>query len=145
MKPVNPNGNQPWIFIGRTDAEAEALILWPPDAKSRLIGKDPDAWKDGRQKGQRTAEDEIVRYHHWLNGHDFEQTLGDNEWQGSLACCSRRGCKELGMTEWLDNNLPLPVSLPDLNVSFTSLPELFKWYLLSLKHYFLGGHMKMNI
>ena len=67
IKPVTPKGNQPWIFIGRTDAEAEALILWPPDAKSWLTGKDPDAGKDGRQK-KRVAEDEMVRQHHWLNG-----------------------------------------------------------------------------
>ena len=67
-KPVNPKGNQPWIFIGRTDAEVEAPILWPPDVKSWLIGKDPDAGKDWRQKEKRVAEDDMVRWHHWLNG-----------------------------------------------------------------------------
>ena len=85
IKPVSPKGNQPQIFIGRTDAEAEAPTLWSPDAKSRLIGKDPDARKDGRQE---TTEDEMVVWHHRLNGHEFEQTLGDGDGQGSLACCS---------------------------------------------------------
>ena len=71
-QPVNPKGNQSWIFIGRTDAEAEAPILWPPDAKSWLIGKDPDAGKDWRQEEKWTTEDEMVGWHHWLDGHEFE-------------------------------------------------------------------------
>ena len=74
IKPVNPKGNQPWIFIGRTDAEVEAPILWPPDAKNRLIGKDPDAGKDWGQEEKGVAEDEMVEWHHWLNKHGFEQT-----------------------------------------------------------------------
>ena len=72
IKPVSPKGNQSRLFIGRTDAEAEASILWPPDAKSWITGKDSDAWKDWRQKEKRVAEDEMVRQHHWLNGHEFE-------------------------------------------------------------------------
>ena len=72
IKTVNPKGNQPWIFIGRTDAEAEAPILWPPDVKNQLIGKDPDAGKDWRQEEKETAEDEMVGWHHQLNGHEFE-------------------------------------------------------------------------
>ena len=87
-----------WIFVGRTDAEAEAPILWPPDVKNQLIGKDPDAGKDWRQK-KGAAEDEMVGWHHWLNAHEFEQTPGDSERQGSLACCSSSD-----MTEWLNNN-----------------------------------------
>ena len=87
IKPVNPKENQSWIFTGRTDAEAEAPILWPPDVKSWLTGKDPDAGKDWRQEKGMT-EDEMVGWHHWLNGHEFEQTLEDSEGQGSLACCS---------------------------------------------------------
>ena len=71
IKPVNPKGNQPWIFIARTDAEAEAPILWSPDAKSQFIGKDPDAGKDWGQEEKRVAEDEIVGWHHWLNGHEW--------------------------------------------------------------------------
>ena len=88
IKPVNPKGNQPWIFIGRTDAKAEAPILWLPEVKSQLIGKDPDIGKDWRQEEKGAAEDEMVGWHHWLNGHEFEQTQGDGEGQGSLACCS---------------------------------------------------------
>ena len=74
IKPVNPKENQPWIFIGRTDAEAEAPIIWPPDAKGQLIGKDPDAGKDWRQEEKGTTEDEMVGWHHRLNEHEFEQT-----------------------------------------------------------------------
>ena len=98
MKPVNPKGNQCWIFTGRTDTEAEAPILWPPDAKSRLIGKDPDAEKDWRQEEKGMAEDEMVGWHHWFNGHGFKQTLGDSEGQKSLVCCSPWGYKEWIMT-----------------------------------------------
>ena len=87
IKPVNPKGNQPWIFIGRIDAEAEAPVFWSPDAKSRLIGKDPDAGKDWRKEEKGGTEDEMVEWQHWLNGHEFEQTLGDGEEQGNLACC----------------------------------------------------------
>ena len=77
IKPANLKGDQPWIFIGRTDAEVEAPILWPPDAKSQLIGKDPDSGKDWRQKAEEAAEDEIFGEHHQLSGHEFEQTPGD--------------------------------------------------------------------
>ena len=87
IKLVNPKGNQSWIFIGRIDAEAEAPILWPPDMKNRIIGKDPDAGKDWRQKEKGTTEDEVVGWHHWLNGHEFEYALGDSGRQGGLACC----------------------------------------------------------
>ena len=104
IKSVNPKGNQSWIFIGRTDGEAEAPILWPPDAKSQLIRKDPDAGKDWRQEEKGMTEDEMVGWHHQLNGHKFEQALGDGEGQGSLACCSPWGCKESNTTEWLNNN-----------------------------------------
>ena len=93
MKSVNPKGNQPWIFIGRTDAEAEAPILWPPDVKSQLIRKDPTAGKDWGQEEKGVTEDKIVGWHHWLNEHEFEQTPGDSEGQGSLACCSPWGHK----------------------------------------------------
>ena len=79
VKPVNPKENQSWIFTGRTDAEAEAPILWLPDAKSQLIGKDPDAGKDWGQEEKGTTEDEMVGWHHWLNGHEFEQAPGDGE------------------------------------------------------------------
>ena len=90
IKPVNPKGNQSCIFIGRTDAEAP--ILWPPDEKSPLIGKDPDAGKDRRQE-EKMTEDKMVRWHHQLNGHEFKQALGDGEGQGSLVCYSPWCCR----------------------------------------------------
>ena len=93
IKPVNSKGNQPWIFIGRTDSKAEAPILWPPDAKNWLIRKDSDAGKDWRQEEKGATEDEMVGWHRRLNGHEFDQTLGDSEGQGSLACCSPWGCR----------------------------------------------------
>ena len=97
IKPVNPKINQPWIFIGRTDAEAEAPIPWPLGAKSWLIGKDPDTGKNwGQEKG--ATEDEMVGWHHWLNGHKLEQTPGNSEGQGSLVCCSSLGYKESDTT-----------------------------------------------
>jgi len=91
IKPVSPNGNQPWIFIGRTDADHEAPIFWLPDGKGRLIGKTPDAGKDWRQDEKRVTEDEMVRLYHRLSGHDIEETLWDSEGQRSLARCSLRG------------------------------------------------------
>ena len=93
-KPVNPKEKQPWIFIGRTDAKAEALILWPPDVKSWLTGKDFDDGKDWGQKEKEVAEDEMVGWHHWLNEHECEQTLDDNEGHGSLECCSPWGFEQ---------------------------------------------------
>ena len=88
IKPVHPKGNQSWIVTGQTDAEAEAPILWPPDAKKYLIGKDPNAGKDWRQDKKGTTEDEMVGWHQWLSEHQFEQALGGGDGQGSLACCS---------------------------------------------------------
>ena len=102
IKPVNPKGSQPWIFIGRTDAEAEALILWPPDEKSWLTGKDLDAGKDWRQEKKRMTEDKTVGWHHRLDGHEFEWTPGVGDGQGSLAFCSPWDFKELDMIEWLN-------------------------------------------
>ena len=100
LKEISPK------FIGRTDAEAESPILWPPDAKNWLIGKDPDSGKDWRQKEKGMTEDEMVGWHHWLNWHEFESAPGANDRQGSVACCSPWGRKESGMTEqlnWEDN------------------------------------------
>ena len=104
IKPVNPKRNQHWIFIGRTDAEVEAPILWPPDAKSWLTGKDPDAGKDWRQEEKGAAEDEMVGWYQRLNRHEFEQAPGDGKAQGSLLCCNPWGHKESDTTDRLNNN-----------------------------------------
>ena len=121
IKPITPKGNQPWIFIERTAARAEAPILWPPATESWLIGKDADAGKDWRQRRRGAAEDEMVEWHHRLIGHEFEQTQGDSEGQGRLACCHSWGHKESDVTEQLKNNNhtlpPLPCSL--LSCMFT--------------------------
>jgi len=98
---VHPKGNQSWIFIGGTDAEAETPILWPPDVKNWLIWKDHDAGKDWRRG---MTEDEMIGWHHWLNGQGFEQAPGDGEGQGSLAYCSPWDCKESDMTEQRNSN-----------------------------------------
>ena len=95
IQPVHPKGDQSWVFVGRTDVEAETPVLWPPDVKSWLIWKDPDAGKDWRQE-KRMTEDEMVGWHHWLGGHEFEQALGAGEGQGSLACCSSWGLQRVG-------------------------------------------------
>ena len=93
IKPVNPKGNQSWIFIGKTDAEADAPILWSPDVKNWLIWKDPDAGKDWVQEEKRSTEDKLVGWHHQLNRYKFEQASGDGEGQGSLMCCTQWSCK----------------------------------------------------
>ena len=98
IQPVNPKGNLSWIFIGRTDAEAP--ILWPPYAKNWLIRKDLDAGKDWRQEEKGMTEDEMVGWHHQLDGHEFEQAPGVGDGQGNLLCCSPWGHRELDTTEW---------------------------------------------
>ena len=104
ITPVNPKGNQSWIFIGRTDAKAEAPVLWPPDGKRGLIRKDPDVGKDWRQEEKGKTEDKTVGWHHQLDGLEFEQPPGDGEGQGSLVSCSPWGRKELDVTQWLNNS-----------------------------------------
>ena len=101
IKAVNLKGNQPWMFIGRTDVEADALVLWPSEAKSQLTGKDPDGGKDWRQE-KGTTEDEMVGWHHQLDGCEFAQTPGDRDGQGGLVCCRPWGHKESDTTEWLN-------------------------------------------
>ena len=102
IQPVNPQGNHSWIFVGRTYAEAETPVLWPPDATNWLIGEDPDAGKDWRQVKKGTTEDEMVGRHHQLNGHEFEWTPGVGDGLGDLVCCSPWSCKESDMTEQLN-------------------------------------------
>ena len=102
IQPVHPKGDQSWVFIGRTDAEAETPILWPPDMKNWLIWKDPDAGKDWGQEEKGMTEDEMVGWHHWLYGHEFGWTPGVGDGQGGLVCCSSWGRKESDMTEQLN-------------------------------------------
>ena len=101
IQPVHPKGNQSWIFIGRTDAETDTPIIWPPDWKTWLVGKAPDAGKDWRQEEKGTTEDEISGCHHLLDGHEFEYALGVGDGQGSLECCSPWGHEESDTTGWL--------------------------------------------
>ena len=106
IQPVHPKGNQSWIFTGRTDAKAETPRLWPPDAKSWLLGKDPDAGKDRRQEEKGTTQDEMVGWHHHFDGYEFELAPGVGDGQGRLACCSAWGHKELDKAEqlnWTEN------------------------------------------
>ena len=118
IKPVHPKGNQPWIFIGRTDAEAEAPILRLLDVKNWPIIKDPDAEKYWRQEEKGTTEDEMVGWHHRLDGHEFEQAPGAGDGQGGLACCSPWGHKKSDTTEWLN--------WPDWNWNLSYVQE-FVW------------------
>ena len=125
IKSVNPKGNQSWIFFGRTDADAP--ILWPPDGKSWLSKKDPDAGKDWRQEEKGTTENKMVRWHHRLNGHVFEQAPGDGDGQGGLVCCSPWGRQESDMTERLNNEYF--AATKDCNSSICSNME--RWLLYS--------------
>ena len=130
IKPVFPKGNQSWIFIGKTYAEVETPILWPPDARNWLYGKDPDAGKDWEQEEKGTTEDEMVGWHHRLYGYEFEQAPGVGDQQGSLECCCPWGGKESDMIErlnWTEKMLEWITSL-----SFSSV--LFLWKILKLKN-----------
>ena len=111
-QPVNPRGNQSWIFIGRIDAEAETPILWPPNAKNWLIGRDSDAGKDRRQEVKRMTENEMVGWHHQLNEHEFEQAPAVGDGQGSLECCSPWDRKESDTPEqlnWTELHIYVPM------------------------------------
>ena len=112
MKPVNSKEINPEYFTRRTGAEAEAPILWSPVMKNQFIRKDPDAGKDWRQEEKGVKEDEMVGWHHWVNGHEFEQTPGDHEGQGSLECCSPWSCKELDTTKQMNNNIATEQAIP---------------------------------
>ena len=130
IKPVIPKGNQSWIFIGKTYAEVETPILWPPDARNWLYGKDPDAGKDWEQEEKGTTEDEMVGWHHQLYGYEFEQAPGVGDQQGSLECCCPWGGKESDMIErlnWTEKMLEWITAL-----SFSSV--LFLWKILKLKN-----------
>ena len=118
IQPVHPKGDQSWVFIGRTDVEAETPILWPPDVKSWLIGKDPDTGKDWGQEEKGTTKDEMVGWHHWLSGHGFGWTLGVGDGQGGLVCCGSWGRKESDTTKWLN------WTDPTIKISITLQPTL---------------------
>ena len=127
IQPINPKGNHSWIFIGRTDAEAEIPILWPPDAKNWLIGKDLDAGKDWRQEEKRTIGDEMVGWYHQLHGHEFEHAPGVGDGQGSLACCSPWGCKESDRTEWLKWTMLQALNMSSKDKTVDKTKFLISW------------------
>ena len=129
-KPVHLKGNQSWIFIGRTDVEAETPILWPPDWKNWLIGKDPDAGKDWRQKDKRTTEDEMVQWHHWLDGHEFEQALGIGDGQVGLASCSQWGHKRVGQDLTTEQQV-----LYDILILWGFLKRKYLWSIIDLSSF----------
>ena len=146
IKSVNPKGNQSWIFIGRTDieAEAETPVFWSPYMKNWLIGKDPNAGKEGRQEEKGMTEDEMVGWHYQLNGHEFEQAPGVGNGQGSLVCWSTWGWKESATTEMTEltnsrNDFPLTVSETSMQInrvlSIQNIPPKShpKWIFISLK------------
>ena len=135
IQPVHPKGDQAWVFIGRTDAEAETPILWPPHAKSWLIGKDLDAGKDWGREEKGMTEDEMAGWHHQLDGHGFGWTPGVGDGQGGLECCSPWGRKESDTTEqlnWTKLIFLLWWSL-FLNVYLNFCPT---WFSFSLKNFF---------
>ena len=145
IQPVHPKGDQSWVFIGRSDVEAETPILWPPDTKSWLTGKDPDAGKHWGQEEKGTTEDEMVGWHHRLNGHGFGWTAGVGDGQGGLGCCDSWGRKESDTTErlnWIDDFWvwtllyvltrrrqwhPTPVLLPGKSHGWRSLVGCHLW------------------
>ena len=139
IKPINPKGNQSWIFIGRTDAEAETPILWPLYSKNWFIGKDPDAGKDWRQEEKRMTEDETVGWHHRLSGHELEQAPGVGDGQASLVCCSPRSHKESDTTERLNWTELMQMTDPPYQtdpVQVLPTPELLSSVLCQLMELF---------
>ena len=140
IKPVNPIGNQSWIFTGRMDAEAP--ILWPPDSNSQLFRKDPDAGKDWRQEGKGTT-DKMLGWHHWLNGLEFEQIPADGEGQGSLVFCSPLGHKELDMTERLNDKFRTSSWMFKTNSHSQHFPKWnsFSFFFLQIKLFLLLGFL----
>ena len=125
VQPVHPKGDQSWVFIGRTDVEAETLILWPPDAKSWFIGKDSDAGRDWGQEEKGTTEDELVVWHHWLDGRESKWTPGVADGHGGLVCCNSWGCKESDTTEWLNWTDAFSENSVQISISPLELWEIF--------------------
>ena len=135
IQPVHPKRDQSWVFFGRNDAKAETPVLWPPHAKSWLIGKDFDAGRDWRQEEKGTTEDEMAEWHHWLDSCESEWTLGIGDGQGGLACCDSWGHKELDTTEWLNwTELKLIQSYSELTKEKRGMwGEVFIFKFLKLK------------
>ena len=126
IQPVHPKGDQSWVFIGRTDVEAEIPILWPPHAKSGLIGKDPDAGRDWGQEEKGTIEDEMAGWHHQFDGHESEWTPGVGDGQRGLACCNSWGHKESDTTErlnWTELNW---ANVLELQLQHQSFQRIFR-------------------
>ena len=126
IQPVRSK-DQSWVFFGRTDAKAETPILWPPDVKSWLIWKDPDAGKDWGQEEKETTENEMVGWHHWLNGHGFGWTPGVGDGQGGLACCGSWGHKESDTNEWLNWTERRQPLLPTYRIMWDELKLSAGW------------------
>ena len=145
IQSVHPKGNQSWIFIERTDVEVETPILWPSNVKNWLTGKDPDVGKDWRQKEKGMTEDEMVGWHHQLDGHEFAQVLGVGDGQGSLESCSPWGLKESDMTEWTElktwcsQNKYIHTYMKRLSIAAMSLPQLKK------KQSLIASYFNINI
>ena len=127
IQPVHSEGDQPWHFFGRTDAKAETPVLWPPHAKSWIIGKDSDAGRDWGLEEKGMAEDEMAGWHYQLDGHEFEQAPGVDEAQGSLVCCSPLGQKESDIIEWLNRKLIIAIHEHGLPIQLFVSRLLLKW------------------
>ena len=143
IQPVHSEGDQPWDFFGRNDAKAETLVLWPPHAKSWLIGKDSDAGRDWGQEKKETTEDEMAGWHHRLNGHEFEWTPGVGDGQGGLACCDSWGHKELDTTEWL-NWTEFAWNVPLVSLIFLKRSLVFPilWNICLLQSHILSNYFQ---
>ena len=148
IQPVHPKGDQSWVFFGRTDAEARTLILWPPHAKSWLIGKDPDAGRDWGQEAKGMTEDEMAGWHHWLNGYEFGWTPGVGDGQGGLACYDSCGHKESDTTEqlnWTDIHVNIylwPFPFTQRTWFFINLFSLFSFSIIMV---FSSGTLSSNL
>ena len=142
IQPVHSEGDQSWDFFGRNDVKAETPVLWPPDAKNWLMGKDHDAGKDWRQEEKGTTEDEMARWHHWLDAHEFEQALGVGDGQGSLACCSPWGSKESDTTEQLNWTETTVNSLPWELMLWTNSSPLVWVFLINIQTCSISSHLK---
>ena len=135
IQPVHSKGDQPWVFFGRNDAKVEIPGLWPPHAKSWLIGKDSDDGRDWGQVEKGMTEDEMAGWHHQLDGHEFEWTPGVGNGQGGLACCSSWGCKESDTTEWLNWTELMPVIKSSKSPEIKHSPDLWVKWMLRKIHY----------